>query len=589
MAWWSRRQQPDNALVAAATILQGDGASAPDPQNIGQRQLQRTPNEWQREVWDFYDSLGEFRQGITWKSNMLSRIRLVAAKKTKPDQDPEVITSGPAANIMSELAGGIGGQAQLMSSFGVHLDVPGECWLIGETGPGGNVWYTRSIEEVRRSVITGGSSGYEITDLDRMTKWRELPNNSLVVRVWRPHKRFHYVADSPARAARSTMRELELLNRHIQGQYMSRLASAGLVIFPDEITFPVRPEFQDAPDPFMAEWIEIAAEAIRTPGTAAGVIPVPIRVPGEYVDKIKLVDFTLRLDDKIIEKRASAIGRLAIDLDMPAEALLGTGQVNHWSAWLVDEQGVKIHVAPTVEVICEALTTGYLLPRLTAAGEDVTNVITWYDASDLILRPDRSESARELYDRVEITGEALRRESGFDESDVPSNAERERIILTKASLQPVNTFAALDELGYDTSHDTPVNEPRPPAQTPPEQAPPVEPGPAKTAPPTGPEPKTKNSAGLIEALTTQAALMHAIKVDLLSGVTLLHPSDCREHLFSCPVTHATWRPPVSAMPGTSGTYECWLSVDGKPMIGQRVYNGATHGMIESTRSPSRLG
>ena len=51
------------------------------------------------------------------------------------------------------------------------------------------------------------------------------------------------------------MRELELVNRHITAQYLSRLASAGVIIFPDEIVFPVRPEFQDEPDPFLREWI----------------------------------------------------------------------------------------------------------------------------------------------------------------------------------------------------------------------------------------------------------------------------------------------------------------------------------------------
>lgn len=580
MAWWNRSRANAEALTAAAQILQGP--DAPSPSDIGmQRQLHRTPDEWQRECWDFYDTLGEFRQGVTWKANLLSRVRLRAAKKTPGQDEPLIVNTGPANDLISELAGGVGGQAELMRNFAVHLEVPGECYLIGETKPNGtNDWYTRSIEEVRRSITSDGS--FSVVD-QGISKWRDLPANSMVSRIWRPHERWHFVANSPARAARPLMRELELINRHIQAQYLSRLASAGVVIFPDEITFPVRPEFQDAPDPFVSEWIEIASEAIKTPGTAAGVVPIPIRVPGEYVDKIKHVDFTLKLDAQIVDKRDSALARLAIMLDMPPEALLGTRTVSHWGAWLIDEQGVKVHVAPSAETICAGITTGYLIPRLKAAGEDPDEWVCWYDASELILRPDRSAAAQEAYDRVELTGEGLRRETGFDESDKPDDDERKRIILTKASLQPVNTFAALDELGYKTKHDTPVNEPRPaPGEAPGLQGP-APPGPPPMEEPTkpAPKPKTKNTAGLTETLVRQSKLMHAIKIDM-DGVEVMHPPDCRDHLFSCPVTHAMYKPPVNAHPGTSGLYECWLNASGRTVIGSRIVNGSASDMIKTT-------
>lgn len=562
-----------SALVADASIVMGPRGPDQLPDDPSRRKLYRTPSEWQREVWDFYDSLGEFRQGVQWKSNMMSRVRLVAGRRKLGSEAPDVVTSGAAADIVAELAGGVGGQAALMSSFSTYFDVPGECFLVGETLPSGvNKWYIRSTDEVRLS--TAGTDGYTVSEGDG--RWRDLPNDSMVVRVWRPHKRYHNVADSPARAARPLMRELELVNRHIQSQYMSRLASAGVIIFPDEVSFPVRAEFADEPDPFVAEWIEIAAEAIRTPGTAAAVVPIPIKVAGEYIDKIKHIDFTLKLDDTIIEKRDSCLSRLAITLDMPPEALLGSRNVNHWSAWLIDEQGVKIHVAPTVELVCDALTMGYLTPRLLAAGEDPEDWVVWYDASELILRPDRSESATECYDRLELKGEALRREHGFDESDKPTDDEVREIALKKAALQPVNTFAALDELGLETTHDTPQAAPRPEQQVPADQQKPVN-GPPEP-PPLQPE---KAGADISVILTHQAGLMHALRVTM-HGTEVLHPRDCVDHLFSCPVTHATWNPVVSALPGSTGTYRCWLNAHGQPIVGERIFTEAAIGMIESS-------
>jgi len=292
-------------------------------------ELLRTPDTWQNEAWEYYQNLGEFRYAADWEANVLSRIRLYAAKIEPGTDEPVRANAGTAVDLMTNFAGGVGGQAQIMAGLATQLTVPGEGYLIVENVNGIEQWSVRSIDEVRAA-----RGKYEVLDENSPRtgdQWRPLaPESMAPIRVWRPNKRFHHIADSPARAARSTMRELELVNRHITAQYLSRLASAGVVVFPDEITFPVREEFADAPDPFMAEWIENAKTAISTPGTAAAVVPMPIRVPGEYVDKIAHIDFTLRSDDKIIEKRDSAIKRLASQLNVPPEVLLGMGELNHW-------------------------------------------------------------------------------------------------------------------------------------------------------------------------------------------------------------------------------------------------------------------
>jgi hypothetical protein len=608
MAWyapWRRRQR--EALVADAQIIQGPTAeydqvvNATSQPNDIRRNLYRVYDEWQRECWDFYDSLGEFRQSVKWKANLISRVRLRAAKMVSDQDEPLIVDEGPAHDLVRQLSGGIGGQARLMSTFTVHLTVPGECYLIGETLPSGkDVWYIRSLEEVRPAA-TNVEAGFKVNE--GRGRWRLLPANSLVVRVWRPHERWHNVADAAAKAARPKMRELELINRHIQSQYMSRLASAGVLMLPDEVTFPTRPEFADEPDPFVAEWIEVAAEAIKTPGTASAVIPIPIKVPGEYVDKVKHIDFTLRLDDKIVDKRDSCLAGLAIELDMPPEALLGTRDVNHWNAWLIDEQGVKVHIAPDVEVICDSLTQGYLVPRMQAmleAGEieqaDIDDMVVWYDASELILRPDRSQSALDVYDRLELSGVALRRETGFDESDAPNDSELRTLILLQAARQPVNTFAAMDDLGMKTGQLTPPTAPRPPAEQPPDQqAPEDNKGTPDQQPPTdragparGQEAETvvasvsPDPRELVEQLMRQAKLMHAVMISFDGTWQLLHPHDCVEHLFSCPLTHATWYEAKRALPGTSGLYACWLGTGGQPMISNKIPNGYAEKMIAST-------
>lgn len=590
MSWWAREQLAARRHTA---VGRREAAAAqivrpPQPQPAGtrpmptSRNIYRTADVWQREVWDFYDALGEFRQGINWKANMMSRVRLRAAKVDPLQDEPEIVDSGPAHDIVRELSGGVGGQAQLQRSFAIHLGVPGECWLVGETLPDGtNKWYTRAIEEVRPSA----TNEQLMAVAEGAGRWRDLPNDSYVVRIYRPHERWNGVADSPARAARPLLRELELVNRHIQAQYLSRLASAGVIIFPEEITFPVRPEFEDAPDPFVAEWIEIAAEAVRTPGTAASLIPIPVRVPADYVDKVKRIDFTLQLDANIIQKRDSALSRLAIELDMPPEALLGTKDVNHWNAWLIDEQGVKIHVAPDVEIVCDGLTTGYLHPLMKAKGLDPTGWVVWYDASELILRPDRSTSAKDAYDRFELSGTALRRELGFDESDLPTNEELREIILKKIAQQQVNAFAAMDELGFETTHDTDPNEARPNTPPLPENE---DPRGNRTPPQDQPDSENpiKRTSRVQQQLAYQAGLEHAVRLDHIEDTwTLLHPLVCNDHLFSCPVTHATWKPAMVALPGQSGTYRVWLNQHGQPILGDRITDGTADDFISTRARP----
>lgn len=535
--------------------------------------LQRT-QAWQEEAWGFYDTCGEANYGVAWLANMMSQVRLRAGKLIPGADEPEILDNGLAAEIVATMAGGVGGQSHLMRSLATQLQIPGDSYLVGEEvgeeGGGTEVWTVRSVEEVRVQ------NGRYQTVADRIPsiEWRDLPAGSVPVRIWRPHARYHSLADSPMRSALPILRELELVNRHITAQYLSRLASAGVVIFPDEVTFPVREEFEDADDPFVAEWIEVAAEAIRTPGTAAAVVPIPIRVPAEYVDKVKFLDFTLQLDEKIIEKRDAAINRLATKLDIPTEVLTGMGKVNHWTAWQLDEGALKTHIAPLVEIICYSLTTGYLQPRLKASGQDDwASYVYWYDLSELAIRPDNSANAKDAYDRLEISGEAYRRENGFDESDKPSMDELAELGL-KAILRntPGSAPSALDALvGRKVMEPAEPTGPVPvdttsPAPTGTEDTPPAKPGPPDTKDTKPANPKEAQAAAAMKRGLLQAQAMHAVMLSAVRPAELLHPPLCQESAYSCPYTHAAWGMKIPSM--SSGVYECRLDSFGRITVGQ---------------------
>lgn len=570
--------EPGNLTAAALSINAIMG---------GRKALVPQYESWQRELWDYYDSLGEFGYAVTWRANMISRVRLRAAKLETGSDEPTITDVGPAAEIVAELTSDVNSTTEIMSTMSTMLDIPGEGWLIGEERKGSNYWQVRSNDEIRKH-----SNTYQVIDeassLGNM-EWRDLSDEHFIVRIWRPHKRFRHLAYSPAKAARAAMRELELVNRHIQAQYLSRLASAGVVVFPDEITFPVRDEFQDEPDPFVREWIETAAESIRTPGTAAAVVPIPIRVPGEYIDKIRHVDFTLKIDEQIVEKRDNARRNLASMINVPTELLFDAGSLNHWGLWQLEESAIKIHIAPDVEIIAGGLTRGYLHPLLRAQGEtDWEQWVVWYDASEIIARPDRSANVLKLYDRFEVTGKALRREVGLTEDDAPTDTELEKIVLKKLATNPQIGFLALHELTGATVPDMTMGQPdrdvvgehktdHSSRRDLPDEADDA----SQAGDPTsnadavgsgdgGDPSKTESRVKARDAFSLlQARSQHVLEFGV-AGWKLKHPLLCQEKLFSCPFTFAT-REGVTIRPGTNGDYECFMGPRGDVRIGRRVF------------------
>jgi hypothetical protein len=590
MAWYHAFGRRSPALVASATPEPPALTAAAAPPKGPEAQFLRHTEKWQDEVWRYYDTLGEFNYGVWWLSNMLSRVRLRAAKLQPDVDEPEIETKGPAADLMMLFGGGVTGQAQIMKRLTVQLSIPGEGYLIGEQKKGKETWQVRSVDEIRSQ-----SKGYYVLDEESVNAgqdWRPLAQNSLVTRVWRPHDRYYHLADSPARSARDIMRELELVNRKIVAEYLSRLASAGILGIPDELTFPVREEFADQPNPLVSEFIEVASQAIANPGTASSVIPIPITGPSEAIQALTHIDFTLAMDERIIEKRDSAIKRLATKLDMPAEILLGMGDVNHWGAWQLEEGALKTHIAPVAELICDSLTRGYLQPRLEASGEDPADYVVWYDMSELALRPDRSANATEAYDRLELSGAAFRRELGFDEDDKPTNDElKEQAYKVIIHTLPSGASSALSALvGESVAPIVPVsaqdpgtveqtqegNTPPPKAQTPP--APPAkgtppEPGekeaqgpPATKENPPPPPNEGAKQAARAARLLQQARTQHMIRYRAAGPAELLHPQLCHEYEYSCPFTSAAAGDKNRARPGTSGVYLCHLDTFGRLVL-----------------------
>ena len=455
-------QRPLQSLVAAARRISGA------------RMKRTAPEKWQDEGWDLYDEVGELRFVANSLANSISQARFYAATLPDGDNDPAPVIAADAeptdadllaSTTVKAIGGGALGRSELMRRLAVQLFVPGDGYIVGLPGgvldggtPRGDAdpeqslpvqgepeedaitladldWHALSVNEV---TFRGDVVVLKIGDEDREID----ADQAIVVRVWRPHPRRWWAADSPVRANLPVLRELVGLTKHVGASIDSRLAGAGLLVLGNSVEV-VSASTDDGEGEGdgdeVSNFVDALIETMTTPihdrDSAAAVVPLTIKVPDEVVDKIQHLDFSTPFDERARDLRDEAIRRLALGLDAPPETLLGMGSANHWSAWQIEESTVKVHIEPVLALICDALTTEYLWPVLEEAGvENARDYIVWFDTTDLTLRPNRSGEAQALYDRGELSGEALRRESGFSEDDAPDVPDVDQAVQTALAM-----------------------------------------------------------------------------------------------------------------------------------------------------------
>lgn len=387
---------------------------------------------WQDIAWGYYDTIGEFAFAANWVGNLLSRGKLFATRDT--GLGPKRVTDGLADEAVDALFYNEQGRSQMLRQFGIHYTVPGECYLYAQEGVGGS----KDKWEVVASTSVGASGdSYKVNG-------RVIGPQDLLIRSWRPHPAHHKKATSPARAALPILSEIERLTMHVAAQIDSRLSSAGILFLPNSIAFAAGAQqnsdgstsLSGSADAFVEALMETMGEAIVNRESASALVPIVVTADAEGIDKAKLMEFWSGLDENAITLRAEAIRRLALALDMPPEVLTGAGDLNHWSAWAIDESAIKSHTEPLLNQIASDLADGYLRPYLIDNGlteEEAQSYGIGVDTSEMRLRPNRSQEAIELYDRGELSGEAMRRETGFSADDKPSPEELRSWYLRKVA------------------------------------------------------------------------------------------------------------------------------------------------------------
>jgi hypothetical protein len=427
-----RRQhaEPDRrALTGATALVELSGASSWKTWKFGN-------TEWQAEAWRLYDIVSEERFLANWIGDSLSQARLYVAEL---DERGEEVGETQDQRI-SALAGiplGTGSQRDdALRLAGVDLAVGGECWIVGEGAArtpdrAAGAWFVVTgaafkkqgdTIKVRRPKILGGSDLVLVDGVD------------VVIRCWRPHPNDVDQADSPTRAAIVPLREVELLTKREFAELDSRLTGAGVMFLPEGVDFPREDSDPAGLAGFMAYLQRAAAASMTDQSRASAMVPIMATVPDqvlEHLDKLRPVTFWSELSSEITPMKDKAISRVASSFEIPNEVLLGMSTANHWTAWVISEDGIK-RIKPYGAIVADALTRGFL--RLALAAMGVTNPERYafaFDWAPLAARPNRLDEALQLHDRFLISDKEAVLAGAFNPEQMPTTQERAAQILLK--------------------------------------------------------------------------------------------------------------------------------------------------------------
>jgi hypothetical protein len=445
------KPRPLTSLVASARRLTAATIS-------GGSFKRTTAASWQEDAWEMYDLVGEERFLAATLANRMSQARLFVGKMPEdPLADPVPVDDETLQHLLDTIGGGPAGRAQLIQRMGVNLFVAGDGWLVGippimmpdykedeedpenqdpnptpdsgddEASMADLMWRMLSVSEVN---FTSTNTVKLLLGEQQNEQIEVSPDDIYMIRVWRPHPRRWWEADSPTRSSLPVLRELVGLTMHISAQVDSRLAGAGVFVVPQSAVDAMKRQVGLDPDSDEDPFTDALLKAMLTPiadrSNASALVPLVTVVPDDSTGKFEFFTFAKPLDTEARSLRDEAIRRLALGQDAPPELLLGTGGMNHWGAWLVKEDVVTTHIEPPLALICDALTTQYLRPimlEMNYSEAEVEEFVIWYDVSAMIVRPNRAADAQALFDRGAISDDALRTANGFDESDAPGAAQ----------------------------------------------------------------------------------------------------------------------------------------------------------------------
>lgn len=426
-----------HAEVARRTALAGATAMVDLSEGSSWKTWKFGNKDWQIEAWRLYDIVPEHHFLTGRIGDSVAQARLYVTEVDETGEETGEVEDDRIRRLAAVPLGTGSQRDDNLRLAGIDLAVGGECWIVGEGAARTGVEQAEGIW----FVVTGAAfkrTGDEIS----VKRPKQRGGSTLIlqdgtdilIRCWRPHPNDVDQPDSFTRSAIVPLREIELLTKREFAELDSRLTGAGIMFLPEGVDFPRGPD--DTPDlaGFMAYLQRAAAASMRDQSTANAMVPIMATLPDhmiEHLDKIKPLTFWSELSAEIGPMKAEAIKRLASSAEIPSEVLTGIADSNHWTAWLISDDGIR-WIRGYLGLIADALTRGFLRPALTALG--VANPERYafaFDTSALAAKPNRLDEAVTLHDRFLLSDEEVVKAGAFSKEQMPTVPERAQQILLK--------------------------------------------------------------------------------------------------------------------------------------------------------------
>lgn len=409
------------------------------------RSLSRT-QPWQRDGWTIYETVGEVGYIIDFFGHAMSRVRLFPAAIDDPEQGRIPLAEVPgipqslidfAEFELARVRHVQHGQGEILSQMAVSLKTPGEGHLAAYTDADGvECWEVASTDAL---AVLGGRFVIRRWNGDR--DGRALTDQDFLMRFWRRNPRWPGLAISEMKRIVDHAAGLQLVERSLRNASRSRIAGAGMVLFPTEANLGGAKNSSGsgaiAAGDFLEDWMAAATAPISDEGSVAGFVPFPVEIPDQYIEHVRHLDFARALTEVEERREKQLLIRIAQGLDAPPELVTGMADVNHWTAWQVQDSTYQAHLEPLAITIADILAAGVLRPSLLAAGFPapmVDRVMLGCDPSDLLSRPNRPTDAKEAHDRLAISDATLRKELKFTDDDAPDEDELLRRMALKRGI-----------------------------------------------------------------------------------------------------------------------------------------------------------
>lgn len=547
-----------------------------------------TDEAWQRLAWDFYDTNPQLHMAVEYIGSAASMVRIFVAHVDENGvRQGEVEDDEEVGALAETLFGGPANKAEILRALAESLTVAGECFVLGKprAREAFDQWFVAAPGEVRKN----GDIVY--VNMGRSIREELNPGRDIVIRVWTPHPRRAYLADSPVRALLGLLDEMQQMQMFIRAQLNSRIANATILPVPSTLAVPKGDNQAVATDDIYQQLFEVITSNLEGKGTAAQIAPILWQMPLaelQAMSGVQPIRFDSPLSDQAIALRNEQQQKLAVGMNVPVEIQLGGTEMNHWSIWWAGEEFIVKTMQPLFNRIVDAITTAYLYGALKALGKDPKRYTYWYDTAPLANSANKLADTLNLYNANPpiVSAQTVRREGGYTESDAPTKQEVSERFIKEVILRDPTLFAVTpirEEIGIDIDTAVPgltdVGPPPPPA-----------PGRVPTAPAPGQkptQPAVTDSAGgdliasAVPPMTATAIAANGLVVRALevAGKRLLTPThrgqlpDTPPHLLHTKIRVATQQHAEVLL---AGAWDLWDSYVPQGMADQKLLQPILH-------------